>query len=116
MMIWPQIEDKTLEIPAYLVRNPDNTLKYPGIAKCVVTRSSVTDAVTIPTERWPRNPADDIVREHLLGMNAAQEKELKQANDRARREQKALDKQSKDARVKEQKQVFAKYFEWDCFK
>jgi hypothetical protein len=106
--------DRSLEIPPFLLRNPDGSLTYP---ECPVPQiHEAIEFSTIPEEEQKLTPADRITIAEILAQEAIGSVVDEQFNRQKRADQKA----ERDAR-KEQlrqnkmkaRQVFMKHFKWD---
>lgn len=105
------LTDRSLEVPPFLQRGPDNKLKYPGMA--VAAPDPVTATVT---ENIPRLTPHDI--EVIAALTKAQagltdeEKETRRLDALARRqEQRAAVDKKREAVLRQKRATFA-HFKW----
>lgn len=101
--------DHSLEIPPFLQRAKDNTLKYPSMP--VANVDIVTGTVT-PMPRWPVCEADEIAKKELLMQEATRQRLKAIVGYQEKKAEKALDKERHKAHREAQKKVFHKHFRW----
>jgi len=110
------LEDHSQEIPPFLQRNEDGTMKYPGIPV------AVTANVTPPTREenrhldkwgWPVNPADEKARKLLLADQDRVQSIKKAESTKASRAKQAAEAEIKRKALLASKANFLQHFKWD---
>jgi hypothetical protein len=108
------LEDRSLEIPAFLLRNSDGTLMYPICAVPAVTATeswmSAGYVSAPPVERL--TPADRIAIAQILSREEMRDTLRSRERLQRVKEQKALDKERMKGHKLKQREVFHKHFKW----
>ena len=110
------LTDRTLEIPAFLLRNPDGTFKHPDCAVALtaaVIPPPDPEEVALTEALAAAQRQDDAVRRALLIRGDTTAKEHKTEQDAARKAQKAATAQRMLQNKLKQRQVFVQHFKWD---
>lgn len=108
------LTDRTLEIPPFLLRNPDGSFSHPDVA------FAITAAVIDPPEVDPFAEAieasrrrDAAVRSALLRAETMSAKERLTEQAAARKAQKEAEAARLLKNKLKQREVFAQHFKWD---
>ena len=110
------LEDHSLEIPAFLLRNSDGTLKYPKLAVAAVTATETPKDAEWSPPPLPRvgdlTTRDREVIRRLLDRSETASLLKQRERNTAKSEQKRLDKERHNKHKTVQREVFLKHFKW----
>lgn len=109
------IEDRTSEIPPFLQRNDDGSLKHPNIAIPTAPPSVLTAEDERQLNRWgfPINPKDAISEQRIRDELSREEAAKKAVVSKEHRTQKKIERERLAENAKKQRRVFMQHFHWD---